>query len=311
MAASDYEVLDERFGDLVREHEKVQPLFGDCRWAEGPVYLPASRSLVWSDVPADRLLRWDETTGAVGVLRSPSHYSNGNTVDREGRLVTCEQGARRVTRTEPDGSITVLADRVDGRLLNSPNDVVVRRSDGSIWFTDPTYGIDSHYEGHRAESEAGGSHVYRIDPAGGGCAVVADDFVQPNGLAFSLDERRLYVADTGESHVPDGPRHIRAFDVGEDGRLSGGDVLATCTAGVFDGFRLDEDGRIWVGAGDGVHCLAPDGTLLGKVRVAETVANVAFGGPRRSRLFICASSSLHAVHVAVTGAAGALGGDPL
>jgi gluconolactonase len=303
--ASDYEILDERFGALVRAHERLHRLFDDCRWAEGPVYLPASRSLVWSDIPADRLLRWDETTGAVGVLRSPSRYANGNTVDREGRLVSCEHGERRVTRTEPSGRITVLADRVDGRRLNSPNDVVVR-SDGSVWFSDPTYGIDSDYEGHRGESETAGSHVYRIDPVDGRCRRVADDFVQPNGLAFSLDERRLYVADTGESHVPGGPRHIRAFDVAADGRLSGGDVLATCTAGVFDGMRLDEAGRIWAAAGDGVHCLAPDGTLLGKVRVPETVANVAFGGPRRSRLFICASSSLWAVHLAVNGAPGAL-----
>jgi gluconolactonase len=305
MAASDYDVLDERFGALVRPHERLHRLFDDCRWAEGPVYLPASRSLVWSDIPADRLLRWDETTGAVGVLRSPSRFPNGNTVDREGRLVTCEHGGRQVTRTEHSGRITVLADRVDGRRLNSPNDVVVR-SDGSVWFSDPTYGIDSDYEGHRGESETAGSHLYRIDPVDGRCRRVADDFVQPNGLAFSLDERRLYVADTGESHVPDGPRHVRAFDVADDGRLSGGDVLATCTAGVFDGIRLDEAGRIWAAAGDGVHCLAPDGTLLGKVRVPETVANVAFGGPRRSRLFICASSSVWAVHLAVMGAPGAL-----
>jgi gluconolactonase len=290
VAASDYEILDERFDAIVRAHERLHRLFDDCRWAEGPVYLPASRSLVWSDIPEDRLLRWDETTGAVGVLRRPARYPNGNTVDREGRLVTCEHGERRVTRTEPSGRITVLADRVDGRRLNSPNDVVVR-SDGSVWFSDPTYGIDSDYEGHRGESETAGSHVYRIDPVDGRCRRVADDFVQPNGLAFSLDERRLYVADTGESHVPDGPRHIRVFDVSDDGRLSGGDVLATCTAGVFDGIRLDEDGRIWAAAGDGVP---------------ETVANVAFGGPRRSRLFICASSSVWALHLAVLGAPGAL-----
>jgi gluconolactonase len=304
MPPADYEILDERFPALIRPGEKVVPLYDGCRWAEGPVYLPASRSLVWSDIPNDRHLRWDETTGAVGVLRSPSGFPNGNTVDHQGRLVTCEHGGRRVSRTEHDGSVTSLVERVDGKRLNSPNDVVVH-SDGSLWFTDPTYGIDTDYEGHRAPSEIGASHVYRLDPADGSCRVVADDFEKPNGLAFSLDERRLYVVDTGATHRPDGAHHIRVFDVA-GGRLSGGDVLATCTAGLFDGLRLDEDGRLWAAAGDGVHCLAPDGTLLGKVRTPEVAANVAFGGPRRSRLFICATSTLWAVHLATTGALGAL-----
>lgn len=306
MAESDYEVVDERFAACIRPHERVVRLYHGCRWAEGPVYFPASRQLVWSDVSADRLLRWDETTEAVGVLRSPSNYSNGNTIDALGRLLTCEQGLRRVTRTEHDGSITVLAEAHEGNRFNSPNDVVVR-SDGSIWFTDPTYGIDADYEGFRAESEIGSNRVYRLDPESGECRVMADDFVQPNGLAFSPDERRLYVADTGATHRSDGPRHIRAFDVTGAGMLSDGDVLASCTAGLFDGFRLDEAGRIWTSAGDGVHCLLPDGTLIGKIRVPETVANVAFGGLRRTRLFICASSSLYAVHLAVKGAAGVLG----
>jgi gluconolactonase len=301
MADADYEVLDERFGACIRPHERVVRLFDGCRWAEGPAYFPASRQLVWSDVPADELLRWDELTGAVGVLRAPSGHSNGNTVDREGRLVTCEHGNRRVTRTEHDGSITVLADSSAGRRLNSPNDVVVD-SAGAIWFTDPTYGIDTDYEGHRAKSEVGGSHLYRVDPETGACTVARDDFVQPNGLAFAPNGQRLYVADTGRTDVPDGPRHIRAFDLGAGGALSGGDVLAECTAGVFDGFRLDEDGRIWASAADGVHCLAPDGALLGKVLIPETTANVEFGGSRRMRLFICASTSLYAVHLAVRGA---------
>jgi gluconolactonase len=298
---SDFEVLDERFRACVRESARVERLHEGCRWAEGPAWFPAGRYLVWSDIPNDRMMRWDEPTGTVGVFRQPAGFSNGNTVDRAGRLVTCEHGGRRVTRTEHDGTITVIADRCDGRRLNSPNDAVVR-SDGSIWFTDPSYGIDSDYEGQRAESEIGACHVYRADAGTGACAIVADDFVRPNGLAFSPDESRLYVSDTGVTHVAGGPRHIRAFHVGPDGALSGGDVFATCTEGMFDGFRFDEAGRLWTSAGDGVHCYDQDGTLLGKVRVPEIVANVVFGGARRNRLFICATTSLYAVMLPVKGA---------
>ena len=295
------QTLDPRFGDCVSGTARLDLLYQGSRWAEGPAYVPAGRYLVWSDIPNDRILRWDETTGSVGDFRRPAGFTNGHTVDRAGRLVSCEHGNRRVTRTEHDGSITVIADRYDGNRLNSPNDVV-EHSDGSLWFTDPAYGIDSHYEGHKAESEVGGCHVYRVDPSSGEVRIVADDFVRPNGLAFSLDERRLYVADTGATHVPDGPRHIRVFDVRDDGTLGGGEVFATCTAGLFDGFRLDEDGRIWTSAGDGVHCYDPDGTLIGKVLVPETVANVEFGGPRRNRLFICATTSLYALLLRVRGA---------
>jgi gluconolactonase len=245
------------------------------------------------------MLRFDEASGAVSVFRQPSNHANGNTVDRQGRLITCEHG-RRVTRTEHDGTITVLADRWQGKRLNSPNDVVVK-SDGSLWFTDPTYGIDSDYEGVRAESEIGRNQVYRIDPSGE-VTVAADDFVQPNGIAFSPDERRLYIVDTGASHVKDGPRHIRVFDVGEDGTLSGGAVFADCSLGAFDGLRLDEAGRVWTSAGDGVHCLTPEGELIGKVRVPEPVANVCFGGPKRNRLYICATTSLYSVLLPVSGA---------
>jgi gluconolactonase len=247
------------------------------------------------------MLRYDETTGQTSVFRQPSGFANGNTVDRQGRLVSCEQGTRRVTRTEHDGSISVLADGYDGRRFNSPNDVVVR-SDGSVWFTDPTYGIDSDYEGHKAEREQAANRVYRIDPQTGAVAVASDDFVQPNGLAFSPDESRLYIVDTGWTHVKDGPRHIRAFDVGGDGKLSGGDVLASCDVGAFDGFRLDEDGRIWTSAGDGVRCYLADGQLVVKVLTPEPVANVCFGGPRRNRLYICATSSLYSVLLPVKGA---------
>jgi len=293
--------LDERFRPLVIPTARLEKLAEGCRWAEGPAYFPAGRYLVWSDVPNDRMLRYDETSEAVSVFRAPSGYSNGNTVDRRGRLVTCEHGTRRVTRTEHDGTVTVLASHCQGKRFNSPNDVVVK-SDGSIWFTDPAYGIDSDYEGHKADSEIGGCHVYRIDPHSGDVSVMADDFVRPNGLAFSPDERLLYVADTGATHVADGPRHIRVFDVNQDGRLSGGRIFATCTSGLFDGFRLDEAGRIWTSAGDGVHCYAPDGTLIGKILVPEAVANVVFGGVKRNRLFICATTSLYAILLPVNGA---------
>jgi gluconolactonase len=287
-----FEVHDERFrcnGD-----DWIQRLHTGCRWTEGPAYFPAGRYLVFSDIPNDRMLRYDETTGAVGVFRAPAGYTNGHTVDRQGRLVSCEHGNRRVTRTEYDGSITVLADRVDGKRFNSPNDVV-ERADGSIWFTDPSYGIDSDYEGHQAPSEIGGCHVYRVAPDTGEVRLVADDFDRPNGLAFSLDERQLYIADTRR-------KHIRRFDVAGDGTLSGGDVFATCDAGSFDGLRLDADGRVWAAAHDGVHCFHPDGTLLGKLRVPEIVANLTFGGPKRNDLFITASSSLYSLRLTVTGA---------
>jgi gluconolactonase len=294
-------VLDERFGPLVNSNARLEKLYEGCRWAEGPAYFPAGRYVIWSDIPNDRMMRYDETTGAVGVFRQPAGYSNGNTVDRQGRLVTCEHGNRRVTRTEHDGSVTVIASHFDGKRLNSPNDVVVR-SDDSIWFTDPSYGIDSDYEGHKAESEIGACHVYRVDPRSGEIRIVADDFVRPNGIAFSVDERQLYVVDTGATHVKDGPRHIRVFDVGEGGALSGGRVFAECTSGLFDGFRFDEAGRIWTSAGDGVHCYDPDGTLIGKIMIPEVVANLVFGGPKRNRLYICGTTSLYSMMVQVNGA---------
>jgi gluconolactonase len=293
------EILDARFERCVRPGAPIERLADGCKWAEGPAYLDGG--VVWSDIPNNRMLRWDEATGAVSVFRAPSDFANGNTLDPQGHLVTCEHGTRRVTRTEADGSITVLADRFDGKRLNSPNDVVVR-SDGSVWFTDPSYGIDSDEEGYQAESEIGACHVYRVDPGSGEVRIAADDFVMPNGLAFSVDERRLYVSDTGATKIEGGPAHIRVFDVGDDGSLSGGEVFATSTAGLFDGFRFDTDGRLWTSAGDGVHCLDPDGTLIGKVRLSEETANVVFGGPARDRLFMTATSSLYAVALAVRGA---------
>ncbi|PWV75783.1 gluconolactonase [Prauserella marina] len=292
---TDFQVRDERFARCNGD-EWVRRLHTGCRWTEGPAYFPAGRYLVFSDIPNDRLLRWDETTGAVGVFRQPAGYANGHSVDHAGRLLSCEQGNRRVTRTEHDGSITVLADRWNGKRLNSPNDLV-ERSDGSIWFTDPSYGIDSDYEGHKAESEIGGCHVYRVDQHTGEVAIVADDFTRPNGLAFSVDERKLYIADTRAE-----PSHIRVFDVVDGGRLVGGDIFATCDAGRFDGVRLDTEGRVWAAAHDGLHCFDPDSTLLGKLRIPEVVSNLTFGGPKRNELFITASSSLYSIRVNFTGA---------
>lgn len=297
MAASDFEILDERFGSCIKGSARVEKLFEGCRWAEGPAWFPMMRSVVWSDIPNDRMMRWDETSGVTGVFRHPAGYTNGNTVDREGRLVSCEHGNRRVTRTEHDGSITVVADKHDGKPLNSPNDVVVK-SDGSIWFTDPPYGIDSDYEGHKGEVEQSGNFVYRVDPVTGGIRVVADDFDRPNGLAFTPDETRLVISDTGNVN----PKHIRICDVSDAGTLSGGELFAECTVGGFDGFRFDDAGRIWSSAGDGVHCIDRDGALIGKILVPEGVANVVFGGAKRNRLFICGTTSLYSMMLPVQGA---------
>jgi gluconolactonase len=297
-----FEVLDERFRKLALQNVHLDKLYTGCRWAEGPAYLAAGRYLVWSDIPNDRLLRYDETSGAVSVFLSPANNHNGHTVDRQGRLVSCEHRGRCVSRIEHDGSRRVLADRFEGKRLNSPNDVVVK-SDDSIWFTDPTYGIDSDYEGDAAAQEIGASNVYRLDPATGAVTAVATDFVKPNGLAFSPDEKRLFVADTGATHVPNGPRHIRVADVSADGRSIGpAKLFATCAAGLFDGFRIDTNGNIWASTADGVHVYAPDGTLLGKVHVPEVVANVCFGGPKRNRLYITATTSLYAIYVNARGA---------
>ncbi|TDN62271.1 SMP-30/gluconolactonase/LRE family protein [Paraburkholderia sp. BL10I2N1] len=300
MSERDFVELDERFGRCVRHSENVHRLYSGCRWAEGPVYVPAGRYLLWSDIPNDRVLRWDETDGRVSVFLTPARYANGHTLDREGRVLRCEHGSRSLTRTEHDGSVTTLASHYQGKRLNSPNDVVVK-SDGSIWFSDPAYGIDDDFEGHAAPSEIGACHVYRIDAHSGECAIVADDFIRPNGLAFSPDEGRLYIVDSGVTHVKEGPRHIRAFDVSGH-ELRGGEVFASCTNGMFDGLRLDSAGRLWAGAADGVHCYHPDGTLLGKILTPEPVANVAFGGPQHNQLFICATTSLYAVRLPVTGA---------
>ena len=296
-----FEVLDSSFEQCFVGHARVERLWSGARWSEGPAWFAAGRYLLWSDIPNNRMLRWDETNSQVSVFRSPSNNSNGNTVDFQGRLVTCEHLSRRVTRTEFDGSITVLADNWQGKPLNSPNDVVVK-SDGTIWFTDPSYGILSDYEGDRAESEIP-CQVYRID-VDGTLHVVAANFVMPNGLAFSKDETILYVADTGASHHPNGPKHIRALSLSACGTKIDNDVIfSECSNGMFDGFRVDQGGRIWTSAADGVHCLAPDGSLIGKIHIPEWVANVTFGGSKLNRLFICGTSSLYSVYLTVNGCA--------
>ena len=299
MVGDSYEYYDNRFYDLTIPITQVEQLYDGCRWAEGPVWFNEHASLVWSDIPNQRLLRWIEGQG-VSVFRARSNFANGNTRDRQGRLISCEHGTRSVTRTEPDGSITVIADSYDGKRLNSPNDVVVK-SDGTIWFTDPNYGIMSDYEGYKSDMEQDGCYVFCANPETGELKIVADDFAKPNGLCFNADESRLYIADSGRSHAPDGPHHIRVFDVNDDNSLSGGRVFCEVDPGVPDGFRLDIHENVWSSCQNGVICFDREGTALGKIKIPTMVANLTFGGPRRNRLFITATDSLYAVYVATTG----------
>ncbi len=302
---AEYEVHDWRFKRLASMNARVVKLWEGAAWAEGPVYFRDGDYLLFSDIPNDRILRFvpdlSGLGGTVSVFRQPAGYTNGHTRDLEGRLVSCSHGNRRIERTEYDGTITTLADRWNGKRLNSPNDVVVK-SDGTIWFTDPAYGIDTDLEGHKAPMEYGGCWVFRLDPKSGRLDPVIQDAKRPNGLAFSPDERFLYVADTGVSHDPQGPRHIRRFAVSEDGKLSGGEVFLTCDVGVYDGFRIDTEGRLWTSAGDGVHCYDPSGALLGKILLPQRAANLCFGGKKRNRLYVCATTALYAVWTHVNGA---------
>lgn len=298
------EALDPRF-TARQGNAGIERLATGFRWAEGPAYFPAGGYLIWSDIPNNRMMRWLEDDGHVSVFRSPSNFANGNASDREGRLVTCEHDSRRVTRTEIDGSISVVMDSYQGKRLNGPNDLVVA-SDGAIWFTDPGYGIDGPYEGHSAEAELPRC-VYRFDPKRGEARVVADDFVRPNGLAFSPDESKLYIVDSGITHG--GPAHIRVFDV-TDGRLANSRIFAEdFSPGFTDGMRVDADGNVWCSMGwadpeeDGVRCYAPDGDLIGKIHLPETCANLCFGGKKGHRLFMAASTSIYALYLNTTGAA--------
>lgn len=296
-----YEIIDNRFSSKVLGSARLEELHSGCRWTEGPVWFADHDCLYFSDIPNERVLRYLPADNSVSTYLKASNFANGHTRDLQGRLISCEHGPRRVTRTETDGSITVLADRFEGKRLNSPNDVVVK-SDGSIWFTDPSYGIISDYEGFASEQEQPVHGVYRIDGQSGEISLMIGDFIQPNGLAFSPDESRLYVADSGASHDASAPRHIRAFDVVEDGRgLREVGPFAVIDTGIPDGFRVDTDGWIWCSAADGVHVFDETGKLCGKLKVPQTVSNLTFGGPRRNRLFITATTSLYAIYVNARG----------
>lgn len=295
--------FDPRFDALRLSAASVECLYQGARWSEGPVWFGDSRTVIWSDIPNNRMMRWDEETGDVSVFRKPSNNANGNTRDREGRLVTCEHLTRRVTRTEYDGGITVLADRYRGKRLNSPNDIVVK-SDGSIWFTDPSFGIGGFYEGEQQASEIKPA-VYRIDPHGGELTLVTDALDQPNGLAFSPDESILYVVDSRAA-----PRKIFAFDVSDDGReLSKQREFIDAADGTPDGFRVDIHGNLWCGWGmgsdelDGVRVFSPGGDALGHIALPERCANVCFGGRHRNRLFMAASHGLYSLFVNTQGIA--------
>lgn len=295
---STFEICNERFRAMVLPNAALETLAEDCRWLEGPVWFADHDCLYLSDVPNDRVLRWSEQ-GGVSVFRHPSGFANGHARDQQGRLISCSHRDRCITRTELDGGLTVIASHYRGKRLNSPNDLVCR-SDGSIWFSDPLYGINTDYEGGKQASELPPA-LYRLDPIAGELTVAADDFEGPNGLAFSPDERSLYVAETGRQFDASPRQYIRRFSVGADGHLSGGERFYKVEPGFADGFRIDEQGNLWSSAADGVHCISPEGELLGKIRTPSVVSNLAFGGRNRSRLFLCASQRLMAIYTNVRG----------
>jgi gluconolactonase len=296
-------VLDPRFVPLVLGNAAIETIATGCRFNEGPVWFGDLRSLLWSDIPNDRMMKWEEETGAVSLFRKPSHYANGNTRDRQGRLVTCEMDAQRLSRTEYDGTITVLAETFEGKKLTGPNDVIVK-SDASIWFSDNGAGIRGNYLGHKATPELP-YRVYRIDPRTGQITVAVGDMERPNGLAFSPDESRLYVVDT-----PGGTKTTHVYDVVDDGtRLTNGRVFFDATPGYADGIRCDTEGNVWAGFSggeeqDGVAVFAPDGKLIGRIMLPERCANVCFGGVKRNRLFMAASQSIYSLYVEAQGAIG-------
>jgi gluconolactonase len=289
---NDFQVHDPKFAHYLLANSPLERLADGFRWIEGLVWVGDANCLLFQDLPRDRTMRYIEGAG-VSVFRQPSHFGNGQTRDRQGRLISCSHRERCLFRTELDGSVTRLVDRHDGRRLNSPNDVTVR-SDGTIWFTDPLYGIQSDYEGGRQASEQPPA-LYCFNPDSGEIRVAASDFDGPNGLAFSPDERRLYVAETGDQTRDDPKQYIRVFSVDPAGRLSGGEIFHKIEPGYADGMCVDEDGNLWSSAADGVHCISPEGRLLGRIGVPHRVSNLCFGGALKNRLFIGGSHTLYAI----------------
>jgi gluconolactonase len=294
-----FEVYDNRFLALLRPDSRLEHLVWGMKWAEGPVYFSEDDSLLFSDIPGNRIMRWTAKDGLT-TFRQPANFTNGHTRDLQGRLVSCEHGGRRVTRTEADGTITVLVDNYRGKRFNSPNDVVVK-SDGTIWFTDPPYGIMQPAEGYYGLSEQGGNFVYRFEPETKEVTLVVDDMEKPNGLAFSPDERIMYIADSAGSHDQYAKHEVRAYDVIEGSRLVNSRVFATITPGVPDGLRLDVNGYLYISSHDSIQVYAPSGDLLGKIIVPEIIANCTFGGANRDRLFIAANSSIYAIYLNTQG----------
>jgi len=293
-------IEDPLFENLIDPATSVECLGGGCVWSEGPAWLPQRQAVIWSDIPNNRVMRWTEKVG-VEVDRIDVEFTNGMTLDLEGRLVVCSHGHRRIERVEHDGTITALATHYQGARLNSPNDVVVK-SDGSIWFTDPPYGILSDREGHAAEAELPGCYVFRLEPESGALTIATDLLVYPNGLAFSVDESILYVSDTSGGRDPSGNHHILAFDV-ENGRTLGNPrVFAEISPGLADGFRVDRTGHVFTSAGDGIHVLTPEGRRIGKIPIPEVTSNCVFGGPEGTDLFMTATTSLYRVRTRTTGA---------
>ncbi|MFN8420481.1 MAG: SMP-30/gluconolactonase/LRE family protein [Anaerolineae bacterium] len=288
-----FEVYDNRFLALLRPDSTLEHIYWGAIWAEGPVYFSEGDYLLWSDIPNNRILRWSAKDG-LSTFREPSNFTNGHTRDLQGRLISCEHGGRRVTRTEADGRITVLVDNYKGKKLNSPNDVVVK-SDGTIWFTDPPYGIMQPREGYHGLCEVGGNFVYRFDPESKDISIVVNDMEKPNGLAFSPDESLLYVADSASSHDQFANHHVRAYDVIDGKTTANGRVFAVINPGLPDGFRLDVNGYLYISSKDSIQVYSPAGELLGKILVPEPIANCTFGGSNKDRLFIAATSSIYAI----------------